>query len=223
MQLTIPEAAQLLQVTEDTVYRWIRERGLPASQFGGRYHFNKMWLMEWAHDKGIPVAAEAGAELPILAEALSRGGVHTNIPGGNAAEALRAAVDRLDLPEDVDRAYLHGMLMLRERQGSTGFGRGIAIPHTREPILLHVPEPLAAVCYLERPIDFAAADGKPVSVLFVLVTPTIGVHLHLLSQIGRALLDAAFAEAVLGGAGLPELLERLHAIGAGVSSVRASA
>jgi hypothetical protein len=36
-------------------------------------------------------------------------------------------------------------------------------------------------------------------------------------------LDAAFAEAVLGGAGLPELLERLHAIGAGVSSVRASA
>jgi PTS system nitrogen regulatory IIA component len=223
MQLNVPEAAHLLQVPEDTVYRWIREQGLPASQFGGRFHFNKMWLLEWAHDKGIPLAAEAGEELPGFADALSRGGVHAHVPGATVPEVLRAAVDRLPLPEDVDRAYLHGMLMLRERQGSTGFGRGIAIPHTREPILLHVPEPLAALCYLERPIDFAAADGQPVSALFVLVTPTIRIHLHLLSQIGRALLDAAFVEAVRGRADLPHVLERLRSIPVRPASARAGA
>jgi len=223
MQLTISEAALLLQVPEDTVYRWIREDGLPASQFGGRFHLNKMWLLEWAHDKGIPLAAEAGAELPDLADALARGGVHRNVPGANVVEALRAAVDRLPLPEDVDRAYLHGMLMLRERQGSTGFGRGIAIPHTRQPILLHVPEPVAALCYLEQPVDFSAVDGQPVSILFIQVTPTIRIHLHLLSQIGRALLDPAFVELIRGGADLPRVLDRLRALAAGAAPARATA
>lgn len=212
MQLSVPEAAQLLQVPEDTVYKWIRDRGLPASQFNGRYHLNKVWLLEWAHDKGIPLALESGAELPTLAEALALGGAHAEIPGASKLAVLQGVVERLPLPPEVDRAYLIDMLWMREKQGSTGFGGGIAIPHTRGPILLHVPAPLVTVGYLREPVDFGALDGQPVSALFVLVTPTNRVHLHLLSRLGRVLQDAAFVRLVQARAALQPLLERVRAI-----------
>jgi PTS system nitrogen regulatory IIA component len=210
MQLNVLEAAQLLQVPEETVHRWIRERGLPASSFGGRYHLNRVWLLEWAHDKGIPIALDADDRMPELAEALARGGLHVGIPGRSRPEVLQATVERLPLPPEVDRAYLRQMLLIREGQGSTGFGGGIAIPHSRGPILLHLPEPLVALCHLRDPVDFGARDGEPVSTLFVQVTPTVRIHLHLLSRIAKALSDSTFAQSVRSRADLPQLLERLR-------------
>ncbi|MBI4082518.1 MAG: PTS sugar transporter subunit IIA [Candidatus Lambdaproteobacteria bacterium] len=210
MQLTVPEAAQLLQVPEETVYRWIRDRGLPASSFGGRYHLNRVWLLEWAHDKGIPIAMDADDRMPGLAEALARGGLHVDIPGRSKPEVLQATVDRLPLPAEVDRAYLRQMLLVRERQGSTGFGGGIAIPHSRGPILLHVPEPLVAICHLREAVDFGALDGQPVSTLFVQVTPTVRIHLHLLARIAKALFEPSFTRLVRSRTDLPQVLEQLR-------------
>ena len=223
MQLTVPEAAHLLQVSEDTVYRWIKERGLPASQFEGRFHFNKMWLLEWAHEKGIPLAAEEDEGLPALSDALAHGGVHFDIPGNSIAAVLRACVDCLPLPPDVDRDYLFEMLLLREHQGSTGFGGGIALPHAREPILLHVAQPLVALCYLREPVDFAAVDGKPVTALFVQVTPTIRTHLHLLSQLGRMLNNPDFCGLIADRVDLQRLLTCIQSAQSGSASFRNSA
>src|SRR5438034_985186 len=62
---------------------------------------------------------------------------------------------------------------LREALQSTGVGDGIAIPHVRNPIVLHVSRPMITLCFLERPIDFGALDGKPVHVLFSLISPTV--------------------------------------------------
>jgi PTS system nitrogen regulatory IIA component len=210
MQLSVSEAASLLQVPEEMVYRWIRDRGLPASQFAGRYHFNRVWLLEWAHDKGIPLALGVDDRMPALAEALARGGQHADIPGVTKSEVLQATVDRLPLPKAVDREYLRQMLQIRESQGSTGFGGGIAIPHSRGPILLHLPEPLVAVCHLRNPVDFEAHDGAPVTVLFVQITPTVRIHLHLLSRIAMALSDKSFAASVRARADLSELLEHVR-------------
>jgi PTS system nitrogen regulatory IIA component len=211
MQLTVPDAARLFQVPEDTVYKWIRDQGLPASQFNGRFHLNKVWLLEWAHGKGIPLAMESG-ELPSLAEALGRGGVHRDVAGAAKRAVLRACVARLPLPPEEDRDYLFEMLLLREKDGSTGFGKGIAIPHARGPILLHVPAPFVALCYPQTPVDYGAVDGQPVFALFFLVTPTVRVHLHLLSRLGRVLRDEAFLALVRERAPLAELLERARAL-----------
>jgi PTS system nitrogen regulatory IIA component len=226
MQLTVPEAAHLLHVPEETVYRWIRDQGLPASQFGGRYFLNRVWLLEWAHEKGIPIAVGTDERMPLLSQGLERGGLHVDVPGRTPAEVLLAGVERLPLPPDLPREELGEMLLARERQGSTGFGDGIAIPHSRGPILLHVPQPIVAVCYLREPVDFAAHDGKPVTTLFLQVTPTVRTHLHLLSWIARALSDAEFAGLVRERAELPRLLERarkLEAAPSGPSSSSAGA
>lgn len=94
----------------------------------------------------------------------------------------------------------------RERLGSTGFGRGVAIPHARMP---HLNRPVAALLKLERPVEFAAADGLPVDLVFGLLSPANSgaTHLHALAAISRlvrdegvhdALSDAPDAEALYG-------------------------
>ena len=116
-------------------------------------------------------------------------------------------VELLRLPERVDREMMLQILLAREEMGSTGIGEGIAIPHARNPIVLHVTRPSVTLCFLERPIDFEALDGKPVQILFTLISPTIHTHLHLLSRLTYLLRDAGFKGALLGQASREELLE----------------
>ncbi len=92
----------------------------------------------------------------------------------------------------------------REKLGSTGFGRGVAIPHCRSAA---VSRPTLVLLRLEQPIDFAAADAVPVSLFFGLVSPENAgaTHLHALAAISRfardetmlaALSDAPDTEAI---------------------------
>jgi PTS system nitrogen regulatory IIA component len=86
----------------------------------------------------------------------------------------------------------------REKLGSTGFGRGVAIPHARIPGL---NRPVAAFLRLEAPVSFDAADGMPVDLVFGLLSPEQAgaAHLHALAAISRMMRDerthAALSEA----------------------------
>ena len=66
--------------------------------------------------------------------------------------------------QDICRALLD-----RERLGSTGMGKGIALPHARMPVL---KKPIAVFARLERPVDFDAPDNIPVDLIFMLLVPT---------------------------------------------------
>jgi PTS system nitrogen regulatory IIA component len=90
----------------------------------------------------------------------------------------------------VDRDFLLAVLDAREAMGSTGVGDGIAIPHVRNPILLHVDQPSVSLCLLRKPVEFGAIDGKPVHALFVVVSPSVPAHLKILAQLGFILRDA---------------------------------
>ena len=59
-------------------------------------------------------------------------------------------------------------LLKREDLGSTGIGRGVAIPHARLPDL---PRPFGIFAKLKQPIDFDAIDGQPVDIVFALLLP----------------------------------------------------
>ena len=81
----------------------------------------------------------------------------------------------------------------REALGSTGFGRGVAIPHCRSK---DVRRPSLALIRLETPIDFAAADSRPVSLICGLVSPENAgaTHLHALAAISRLTRDEAMLQ-----------------------------
>ncbi len=83
----------------------------------------------------------------------------------------------------------------REKLGSTGFGRGVAIPHARVPGL---GRPVAAFLRLEAPVAFSAADGMPVDLVFGLLSPENAgaAHLHALAAISRLMRDDAMHAAL---------------------------
>lgn len=84
-------------------------------------------------------------------------------------------------------------LEAREALGSTGFGRCVAIPHCRSK---DVRRPSLALIRLETPIDFAAADSRPVSLICGLVSPENAgaTHLHALAAISRLTRDEAMLQ-----------------------------
>jgi PTS system nitrogen regulatory IIA component len=216
MKLTVRDAAQLLSVTEKTIYRWIKQGAIPAYQINEQYRFNRAELLEWATSRKLKVSPDIFAEPeggdtppPSLTEALAAGGIYYRIGGSDKASALHAVVDTMKLPEEVDRQFLYEVLLAREALGSTGIGEGIAIPHVRNPIVLHVSRPMVTLCFLERPVDFGAIDGEAVTTLFTLISPTVRAHLHLLSRLGFALRDVGFKSAVTRQASREEIFETL--------------
>jgi mannitol/fructose-specific phosphotransferase system IIA component (Ntr-type) len=88
--------------------------------------------------------------------------------------------------ESVIRAILN-----REELGSTGIGMGVAVPHTRHPTLQRL---VGAVALSPSGVDFAAIDGEPVNIFFLLVSPQNqpGDHLRALENISRHLKDERF-------------------------------
>jgi nitrogen PTS system EIIA component len=199
MLLKTSEIAALLNIEEGTVLKWIKKEKLPATLVSGSYRINRVDLLEWATDHAIKVppelfaAAETDLHYPTLSEALEAGGVHCGVPGQDKFEVLRSVVNLLKLPPQMDPEFLLQVLVAREALGTTAVGGGIAIPHVRNPILLqNRPAPTITLCFLENPIDFGALDGEPVRILFMLTSPTVKVHLHLLSRLAYALHDQQF-------------------------------
>jgi PTS system nitrogen regulatory IIA component len=86
-----------------------------------------------------------------------------------------------------------GVLWERERLGTTGVGRGIAIPHGRVPGLDKV---CGFFARLAQPVNFEAVDDKPVDLVFLLLAPeSAGAdHLHALATVSRLLRDPALCD-----------------------------
>ncbi len=199
MNLSVKSAAALLSVSEKTIYRWIKQEIIPAYKIHESYRFNRAELIEWATSRRMGVSAEAFGEpetgsqpLPSLSEALEAGGVFYRIEGKTRDDVLADVVGHLRLPDEVDRDYLRKVLIAREELAATAIGAGIALPHPRNPPLVHIVKPSVTLCFLENPVDFKALDGAPVQILLTVLSPSVRIHLHLLSLLGFALRDRGF-------------------------------
>lgn len=90
--------------------------------------------------------------------------------------------------QGVARSLVFDSLFARERLGSTGLGQGVAIPHGR---IKGLKEAVGAFVRLAQPVPFDAPDGKPVSLVFLLLVPEQATeqHLRVLSELAQMLSD----------------------------------
>lgn len=139
--------------------------------------------------------------LVVLPEAVTFARLDTKTKVLGALARVFAAAYRLD-----EGATLE-LLEQREVLGSTGFGRGIAIPHCRSP---QVRRPTLAIIKLEAPVDFGSPDAIPVGLVFGLVSPENAgaTHLHALAAISRLTRDETMVQ-MLSEAATPEELYAL--------------
>ena len=219
MQLTTRDVTKCFNVSESTVQRWVKSRGFPVHRVNGQFRFSRAELLEWASAQQIQVSPDLFENLddddavPVsLAGAIEAGGIHYGIADSTKDTALRAMVDLMPLPANLDRQTLLNLFLAREALGSTAVGDGIAIPHVRSPLVLGVERPCITLCFLERPVEFGALDARPVGILFSMICPTVRFHLQLLSRLSFALHKSEFRGAVLRQAPKDEILREARRV-----------
>lgn len=108
-----------------------------------------------------------------------------------------------DLPA-LSSTEIYDSLLTRERLGSTGLGRGVAIPHARIP---QIQEPLAAFMQLNQGVAFDALDNQPVDLVLALLVPADAsqTHLELLAEIAGLFGDPEFCRRLRQ---LPEISDK---------------
>ncbi|MBN1466275.1 PTS sugar transporter subunit IIA [candidate division KSB1 bacterium] len=112
-------------------------------------------------------------------------------------EAITKIVTRMNENGAVSNAakFLDSVLE-RESLGSTAIGNGIALPHARTP---HIDSIVIAFVRLQEGIDFKAADGEPVRLLFLLGTPmkAVGEYLSVLEKLSKILKQSKIRQKLL--------------------------
>ncbi|MBP8867001.1 MAG: PTS IIA-like nitrogen regulatory protein PtsN [Propionivibrio sp.] len=110
--------------------------------------------------------------------------------------------------QGIARSTVFDSLFAREKLGSTGLGLGIAIPHGR---IKGLKEATGALLRLRTPVPFDSPDGKPVSLLFVLLVPEHAneQHLQILSELAERFSDRNCREALAKAESAEAVLEIL--------------
>jgi nitrogen PTS system EIIA component len=108
-------------------------------------------------------------------------------------QLLQDLSERAEMRTGIPARQIFDTLLQRERLGSTGVGRGIAIPHGKLPGLKRITGLFAR---LEKPIEFEALDDEPVDIVFLLLAPegSGADHLKALARIARVMREPSTVE-----------------------------
>jgi len=132
-----------------------------------------------------------------LADFLDCDAIKTSLPGGNKRSLLQQLANLAAQRLGLDAGAVNAGLTEREQLGSTGFGQGVAIPHAKIDGLARI---YGLFARLGEPVDFKAIDGRPVDLVFLLLSPpgAGAEHLKALAAISRVTRDAATLERLRG-------------------------
>jgi PTS system nitrogen regulatory IIA component len=128
-----------------------------------------------------------------LADLITPEAIYPSLKAKTKKQALQELAQRAAALTGVDAREIFDTLLQREHLGSTGIGRGIAIPHGRVAALRNI---VSVFARLEEPIDFDALDDEPVDLIFLLLAPEhAGAdHLKALARISRLLREPSSIE-----------------------------
>ncbi len=150
-------------------------------------------------------------------ELMTSGEVVANLRATSKKQALQELAKRMADVIGLHERAIFDVLMERERLGTTGVGKGIAIPHGKLPNLDRL---YGLFARLEQPVDFQAIDERPVDLIFLLLAPeSAGAdHLKALAKVSRLLRDPATCEKLRG----TDTADALYAILTGSVETRAA-
>jgi len=132
-----------------------------------------------------------------LADFLDFDAIKASLSGGNKRSLLQQLANVAGQRLALDSAAILASVNEREQLGSTGFGSGVAIPHGKIEGLGRI---YCVFARLSEPLDYKAIDGRPVDLVFLLLSPIdAGAdHLKALAAISRATRNAATLEKMRG-------------------------
>lgn len=204
MDLKIKDVAELLNVSETTIRRWLAEGKIPAYRLHHQYRFSRIeienWVMSMKQGKGQMLATKeemgeklkkmAGTQQFSLLRAVNKGVVLEGVPGNTKEEVIRNAMKEIAKELNLDADVIADLLLDRENMMPTSLGRGVGVPHTRD-FLLKEGFDVVAIVYPKKPIPYGSLDNIDVHTLFFLFACEDKRHLHLLAKIAHLITDPA--------------------------------
>ncbi len=145
-----------------------------------------------------------------FADFVSREAIRADLAAMDKEGAIREVVQALLDVGQIEAGEFESIvkaILKREELGSTGIGRGVAVPHTKHP---SVDRLVGTVAISRQGVDFASLDGEIVQLFFLLISPPDrpGDHLRALENISRQLRDDSFCR-FLKQAKTPEDVQQL--------------
>ncbi len=199
MDLKIKDVANLLNVSETTIRRWVSEKKIPCYTMNQNHCFDRNEIESWLmNQKSLEHTTASSSQRSEPADNTLRGGIKQfslfralhkgvvlhDVPGQTKEEIIRAAVKTVAKHLNLDAEVLTALLLEREHLMPTALNNGIAIPHARD-FLLNDHCDVVAVVFPKQPIPYGALDGQPVHTLFFLLACDDKRHLHILSKIAH--------------------------------------
>ncbi|MCI4663274.1 MAG: PTS sugar transporter subunit IIA [Neomegalonema sp.] len=152
-----------------------------------------------------------------LTDLTPREAIFCGLKATSKKQLLQELSHRMAPVTDVDARELLSALLERERLGTTGAGRGVAIPHCRLPQLKRL---VGCLARLDAPVDFESIDGEPVDLVYVIAAPASegAEHLKALARVSRIFRDDAVLQKLRGA----KNAEAMHALLAAEERSRAA-
>lgn len=143
-----------------------------------------------------------------LSDLLAPGGIFPAFEATSKKQALLDLAAHAAEKTDLEARTISDALLQRESLGSTGLGRGIAVPHVKLKDLSGI---VCLFARLTKPIDFDSQDGEPVDLIFLLLAPDHagGDHLKALARISRLVREPAGLEQLRAAPDLASLKRAL--------------
>ncbi len=128
-----------------------------------------------------------------ISDLLTRESVHVSLRATSKKHALQELAHLAADITGLHERTIFEILLERERLGTTGVGKGIAIPHGK---LSELERLYGMFVRLDRPVDFESVDDQPVDLIFLLLAPeSAGAdHLKALARVSRLLRDPGICE-----------------------------
>lgn len=148
-----------------------------------------------------------------LGDLLAADGIIPALKARSKKQALQELAARAAAVTGLEFREIYDTLLQRERLGSTGLGRGVAIPHVKFRSLRNI---VCVFARLDEPIDFESLDGQPVDLVFLLLAPehASGDHLKALARISRIVREPAMLDRLRKAPNAAELRKVLSATAA---------
>lgn len=203
MDLKVKDVADLLNVSEGTIYQWLADGKIPAYRLNQQYCFSRGEIQNWVinnkedhaisqflgespsiekFSSDLEVAAPSGGIKQFsLYRALHKGKVLLSVEGHSKEAIIRNAVEEIAPTLDLDSEMLFDLLWDRESMQPTALNNGVGVPHTRD--FLHKSQNAVFVAFPKTPVDYGALDEQAVHTLFFLFASEDKQHLHLLAKI----------------------------------------
>lgn len=147
-----------------------------------------------------------------LSDFVVKQAILTDLKVETKESAIRAMVESLGTAGSIrggEQESIIAAILKREELGSTGIGKGVAVPHTKHP---SVDRLVATIALSRGGVEFSSLDGEDVHILFLLVSPPDrpGDHLRALENISRHLRNDNFCSFLKQAATADDVLELLE-------------